>query len=394
MPTIITMNKQQSRQLWVIKFCLKVIYPKYNLSVFLVYLAIKYRIWWQRKLSGVNRMETYRFKTIPQTLANSLLKNTLEYYLPVFVDKCVIISKEQFIQLCSENLYYLDSGVLWLAIKLSSESKKKYKKKNCDIQNSKNDLTLLTSEIYKLLWTDNNSDSLDNIRIVPVVGSHAVPEGKAFSTENEFYNISSTFGLRNQDFEITFHPVPSLEYEPKMATSAEVSLVLNEYELSMEFLREVLGNYFESPKALSVNDVFSIELSAEITGHHLYKYQDLVSSAGKVYFKCKSLTFEEKTDSQKDPLENNKSALPNTNTKEYKNILRTYFIAKSVTQLSMCESLHMLKPKDEFFTIHSSENSKLLHQCPTGLRDKFDKIQETIMPFLNGDISMISQTCL
>ncbi|KOB69766.1 Uncharacterized protein OBRU01_17305, partial [Operophtera brumata] len=382
------MNEQHSRQLWAIKFCLKVIYPKYNLHVFLVYLAIKYRIWWQRKLSGARRMETYRFKTVPQSVANSLLKTTLEDYLPVFVDKCVIISKEQFIQLCSENLYYLDSGVLWLAIKLSSASKKKYKEKNSDKQNTKNDLSLLTSEIYKLLWTDNNSDSLDNVRIVPVVGSHTIPEGEASTTENEFYNISSTFGLKNQDYDITFHPVPSLEYEPKMATSAEVSLILNEYELSMEFLREVLGNYFESPKALSVNDVFSIELSPEITGHHLYKYQDLVASAGKVYFKCKSLTFEEKTDSQKDPLDNDKSTLLNNKTKENKNILRTYFIAKGVTQLSLSESLHMLKPKDEFFTIHSPENCDLLHQCPTGLRDKFDQLQETIMPFLNGDIRM------
>lgn len=382
------MNEQQSRQLWVVKFCIKVVYPKFNLYVFLVYLAVKYRIWWQRKLTGVNIMETYRFKTIPQHVANSLLKNTLEDYLPIFVDKCVIISKESFIQLCSENLYYLDNGVLWLVMKLSSESKRKFKENN-DKKNTKNNLNLLTSEMYKLLWSDNNCDSLDHVRIVPVVYSTNISEGEAFTTENEFYNISAMFGLRNKDFTVTFHPIPAVEYEPKMATSAEVSLILNEYELSMDFLREILSNYFETPKALSVNDVFSIELSPEITGHHLYKYQDLISEAGKVYFKCRSLTFDQKTDSQKDPIEeNNKSinkrALSNDSTKE--NVMRTYFIAKGKTQMSMTETLHMLKPKDEFFN-YASENNNLLHQCPAGLKDKFDHIQESIQPFLNGDLS-------
>lgn len=388
------MNKEQSRQLWVIKFCLKVVYPKYNLNAFLVYLGVKYRIWWQSKLSGAKRMETYRFKTIPQHAARSLLKTTLEEYVSVFVDKCVIISKERFIHLCCENLYYLDNGVLWLAMKLSRDCKIKFKEKKIDKPITKNNLNLLTSEIYKSLWTDNNSDSLDKIRIVPVVGSNTIPEGEAFTTENEFHNISSTFGLKNNDFEITFHPIPSLEYEPKMASSAEVSLILNEYELSMEFLREVLGNYFESPRALSVNDVFSIDLSPEIAGNELYKYQNLVSVVGKVYFKCTTLTHEEKKEKKDNPTDQidkteNESTPSKITTKENENIIRTYFIAKGVTQMSMAESLHMLKPKDEFFVFQGSDNSSVLHQCPTGLKEKFDQIQETIQPFLNGDISNI-----
>lgn len=374
------MNKDISIKLWVVKFCIKVAYPKYNHYTFLVFLAIKFKIWWMKTQSGTKSMDKFQLKTVPSYLAKLLVKNEVEDNLPVVVDKCIIIAKEQYIQLCSENLFYRDNGVLWLTMKLSPEYKRKHKDRQNISQKQTNllkyNLNFVTSEIHKRLWADGGGgNSLENIRIVPVVGSKSVIENIGFTTENELHNISSSFNLDTENIEVTFHPLPSIEYSPKLAAVAEVSLIVNEHDISNEFTKEVLSNHFEVPKLLSVNDVFSIDLTQEITGKYHYKHLDLVQTAEKLYFKCNKLV----TDAE---------AVENKDQKK-DNIVRAYFIVKGVTQLSLGENIHMLKPKDEYFKSQEAENKtyNLLQSCPTGLKQKFDQIQETINPFLTGDIS-------
>lgn len=371
------MNKQINFKLWVIKFCLKVIYPKYNSYTFLVFLAIKYRINKKKEILA-RTMETFEVKAIPQHAMRDLLQDHLDTNLPVLQHKCVLISKEQYIQLCAENLFYLDNGALWLAMKISPKIKLNQKEKaKSNKELLKFNLGFVTSEIHKKLWTDDSSNSHENVRIVPVVGSKLVHDNVALTTENEFSNIVISYDLEtNTNAEVTFHPIPSFEYSPKIAAVAEVSLIVNDYDLSNDFVKEVLSNYFEEPKLVSLNDVFSIDLEPEITVKYHYKYLDLVESAGRLYFKCKKISCLE---AAKEPIE-----------KEH--VIQPYFLIKGVTQLTLGENIHILKPKDQFLKPQKTRNkcNSFLHQCPTGLKHTFEQIQETITPFLTGELSKYS----
>lgn len=366
------MNEKYHQKLWVIKFCLKIVYPKYNYYTFLVFLAIKYRILCQKRKATLSDMDTFEIKTIPLNIAKLLLKERLEDNFPVLVNKCVILGKEQYIQLASENLFYVDNGVVWLAIKLSTEERRKHKQKHLNTKENKFNLHYMTSELHKKLWTDKAKDDIDNIRIVPVVGSKHVSENIAFTNENEFFNIVSCFGLNtNNDVTITFHPMPNLDSSPKIAAVAEVSVIVNDYDLANDFVKEVLNNHFETPKVVSINDVFSVELTPEMTAKYHYKYLDLVESTGQLYFKCRKLSSDVNSTN-----ESNDSIVP------------AYFIVKGVTQLTLGENLHSLKPKDEYFKLEHRRFS-MLHLCPTGLKHKFNQMQETIQPFLTGEMSKV-----
>lgn len=372
------MNNQILFKLWVLKFCLKVIYPKYNFYTFVIFLAIRYRIY-HKKLLSYRTMNKFTVKTAPSHVIRQIVQEHLDDNLPVLLQKCIIISREQYIQLCAENLFYLDNGVLWLAMKITQEVKNKYKRtKEIPKHNSllKYNLGFMTTEIHKKLWNIDSSNSLDNIRIVPVVGSKLVEDDIALTMENECYNIICSYGLNNcQDITVSFHPIPTIDKSPKIAANAEVSLILNDYDLSNDFVKEVLSNHFETPKLVNVNDVFSVELTSNVTTKYHYKYLDLVESAGKLYFKCRKIT----------------SDINSVKTKENsENIVQPFFIVKCVTQLTLGENIHSLKPKDEYFKPQDFDKSmSFLQLCATGLKEKFDQIQETISPFLTGEISKI-----
>lgn len=375
------MNEQISFKLWVIKFCLKVIYPKFNYQTFLVFLAVKYRISYHKKINQRKDMNRFALKSVPLYVQQLLVQEYMEDNLPVVIHKCVIISREEFIQLSSENLFYIDNGVLWLALKLTSKSKKKYEHNNSKNTNEnilKHSLNFVTSEIHKKLWSETSFNNLDNVKIVPIVGSRFVHENVAFTTENEHHSLLSAFGLSNfNDIEVSFHPVPSLECSPKIAATAEVSLVVNDYSfLANDFIKELLSNHFETPKLMSVNDVFSIELTPINTGKFHYKYLDLVENTAKLYFKCNKLDDSVTLNNEGNP------ALKD-------NIIKPYFLVKGVTQLTLGDNVQVLKPKDEFFNINgiSTKNASLMSLCPSGLKQKFNQIQETITPFLTGDLS-------
>lgn len=366
------MNKEIRGKLWVIHFCVKVIYPKFNFYTFMIFLLIKYRIWLEKKSRGVRDMEPFEVKSFPPHLIHNLIKNNLEENFILLKNKCVVISKEQYIQLAVENLFYWDNGVLWLALKLSPEFKNKYKRK---VNSRKKDDTrfkfdFVTSEIQKKLWNANKLTDLEHVRIVPVIGSNLVLKNVVLMTENEFHNITSAFGLRNiESCEIILNAIPSFACSPKIAATAEVSLVINEHDLANTFTKEVLSNYFETPKLVCLNDIFSIELHPKITAKYHYKYLDLVESIGKLYFKCSKVTSEIE---QLHPLSKKSE------------IVQPFFIIKGVTQLTLGESIHVMKPRDQFF---ESRHSTCLQQCPSGLKEKFYQIQETLNPFLNGQIS-------
>lgn len=374
------MNEKISTKLWVIKFCIKVIYPKYNLYTFLVFLAIKYKIY-MKKLLSERAMDEFVMKTAPPHVIRLILKDHLEDNVPVVQHKCIIISREQYIQLCAENLFYLDHGAVWLALKLTPSIKGNHKQMtNISKENKllKYGLGFMTSEIHKKLWMENETSSLEYVRIVPVVGSKLVQDNIALTTENEYYNIVSSYGLDNcKDIKVSFHPVPSLENAPKIAAVAEVSVIINDYDLSNDFVKEVLSNYFEEPKLVNINDVFSIDLTPVITAKYYYKYLDLVESTGKLYFKCIKIASD---------VENAMNL-----SISHQKIVQPYFIVRGVTQLTLGENIHMLKPKDEYFKVQEDgqKNLSFLQLCPAGLKQKFDQIQETIGPFLTGEMSML-----
>ncbi|KAG6455481.1 hypothetical protein O3G_MSEX009205 [Manduca sexta] len=376
------MNKQIALKIWVIRFCIRIIYPKYNFYTFLVFLAIKFRIWHQRKIGTNRNMDVFELKSIPQNLLNLLVKDNLEYNLPIILNKCILISKEQFIQLGSENLFYLDNGVLWLAMKLSPECKKKHKnKKSNSLENSILKLNFMTTEIHKKLWADSTLNNINNSIIVPVIGSKLLTDNVAFTTENEFHNIVSLFDFNNnENINVTFHPVPSFECSPKIAAEAEVSLILNEYDLANDFVKEVLTNYFQVPKLMSVNDTFSVPLTPTITAKYHYKYLDLVESAGKLHFKCRKLISDGEPDSPHKAANHDK-------------VIRPFFVVKGASHLNLGENIHELKPRDQYFKPREIKSIMNLQLCPTGLREKFLQMQDTISPFVTGDINDLS-TCM
>ncbi|RVE43915.1 hypothetical protein evm_011426 [Chilo suppressalis] len=327
-------------------------------------------------------MNNYTIKTIPDYIQRLLIKDYVEYNLPIVMHRCIIISREEFIQLSSENLFYVDNGVLWLALKLTPKIRKKYEHKRSNTKYLNpfiKSLDFVTSEIHKKLFSDHTQNELEAIRIVPIIGSKSVKDNSALTTEQEYRNIVSTFGLGNyDDIQVSFHPVPSFQCSPKIAAAAEVCLVINEYDLSNDFIKEVLSNYFETPKLLSENDIFSIDLTPNITTKYHHKYLDLVETTTKLYFKCKKIS--EGEDQQSDKALN-------------ENVIKPYFIVKGVTQLTLGENLHLIKPKDEYLspkvTFHMN-NMHLLSLCPTGLKQKFNQMQEIILPFLTGDINELS----
>lgn len=381
-------------KLWVIKFCLKIIYPKYNFFTLLVYLAIKYRLYYNKESRLKGNMDVFKIKTTSANVQRLLLRDSIEdtALLNRLATKCMIISKNKFIELASENLFYFDNGALWMALKLSNHCKEKYTRQTQDKKVLKNDLNYVTSEIHRKLWMDESSHSLEKIRIVSVVGSKHLEENVALTSEIEYYNILNSFGLNLKEIEISFHPIPTLDCAPKIATLAEVNLLVNEFDLSSDFLKEILSNHFQVPKLLSTNDIFCIDLVPEITGKYHYKYFDLVQSAGKLYFKCKKIDISS-TMTQIDLESDQNVANHSPNLKYNKDIIKPYFIVKGVTQLSLGENIHSLKPKDEYFkpcNTLSGEKLRLLQSCPYGLKNKFNQIQESINPFLHRDLSELS----
>ncbi|CAB3249279.1 unnamed protein product [Arctia plantaginis] len=312
---------------------------------------------------------------IPVNIAKLLVEDILEENFPVFINKCIIISKEQFIQLASENLFYIDDGVLWLVLKLTSEEKRKHRERSSSNNATKYNFHFMTSELHKKLWNSTTKSQIDNIRIVPVVGSKCVSQNVAFTNESEYHNIISCFGLNMvKDITVSFHPMPNLDSSPKIAALAEVSLIVNEYDLENDFIKEVLNNHFDTPKLMSVNDIFSIDLTPEITAKYHYKYLDLVGSAERLYFKCKTLS----------------NDVNDINNSTRDSAVTAFFIIKGVTQLTLGESIHSLKPKDEYFKLQQNESFQILHLCPAGLKQKFNQMQETIQPFLSGEMNELS----
>lgn len=366
------MKKEDSLKLWVLKLCLKILYPKFNTNTFLVFLAIKSRYYIERGLYG-NSMNNFTLKTLPKKIITSLLKDYIqEDNFAVLSHKCIIIPKDHFIQLTVENFFYKDNGVLWVIMKVAKSCKNKYK--NVDSKNRtswKYNLNAVTSQIHKNFWTDNKSQ-IDYERIVPIIGSKLITENIAYTDENEYLNTILTFGLENKtDINVSFHPITSFEFSPQIAAVAEVNLIVNEYDLENDFLKEILSNHFEVPKAVSPNDIISIDLTPQILSKYSYKYLDLIDSSGKIYFKCKKIQAQEEI------------------TDRHNNIIPTYYIVKGITQLTLGENTHHAKPKNEYFELAGSRHHNIIHLCPDGLREKFNILQETVNLFINGEIGYI-----
>ncbi|KAL4717910.1 hypothetical protein ACJJTC_001328 [Scirpophaga incertulas] len=364
-------------EIWVVKYCLKIIYPKFNSYTFLVFLAIKFRIWFLRKNLNKKNMTDFELKTLPLVIQKKLIKEYQNEYKHVLDDKCIILSRKEFIQLCSENLFYIDNGVLWLALKLTMKTKKEYHQKKLvteDLDTFENRINLLSSQINIQNWINDTNNRLNNIRIVPIVGSTFVKQEAVYTTEQEYSNILHCFGLnQSQNVQISFHSVPSFDCTPKIAKTAEVSLIVNDYDLSNDFVKEVLNNYFQLPKLICENDIFIIELTPNVTARYHYNYLDLVENTAKLYFKCTNI--------------NNNEA---DTTKSGCYIVKPYFIVKGVTQLNLGENLHCVKPRDEYLSMKEVININILNLCPNGLKEKFYQMQDIIMPFLNGDINKLS----
>lgn len=368
------MTEENSHQLWVLKFCLKVLYPKFNIYTFLVFLAIRYRYYTSKGLLTKKKMNIYHMKCLPKHITTSLVKEHVEEeILPVLSHKCIIIPKDQFIQLSVENFFYKDNGVLWVTMKLAPDTKKKLKdKSDCqkDKRSLKYNLDFVTSEIHKKLWITSDPEAFDSERITPLIGSNIVQGNSVYTNEDEFLSIASTFGLDvNTDLSVSFHPITSFEFSPKIAAAAEVSLIVNEFDLENDFIKEVLSNHFEIPKIVSVNDVIGIELTPAIISRYSYKYLDMIQSTKMLYFVCRKLQGDE------------------TVIKTKGKIVKTYYIVKGVTQLTLGENTHATKPHSKYFETESTAgNLCKVHSCPDGLREKFNQIQEAINPFLTGEI--------
>ncbi|GBP85812.1 Peroxisome assembly factor 2 [Eumeta japonica] len=229
------------------------------------------------------------------------------------------------------------------------------------------------------------------MRIMPIVGSKHVPKNKVLATETEFYNIKNTFNLNvddDDDIQISFHPVPSLEHAPKMAETVLVSLLAIEYDLPNDFLKKVLSNHFATPKLISPRDIFIVELTPEITAKFHYKYLDFINSLGRLHFKCRKVS----SDSIN---KNSNENLHSTTISNYDNgIDLPFYIVKGETQLSLGENIHVIKPRDEYFTHgpRMNRNLPLLKSCPNGLRKKFSQMQEALYPFISGVIGDLSSS--
>ncbi|CAG4957484.1 unnamed protein product [Colias eurytheme] len=313
----------------------------------------------------------FNLQSRPESILKSILKEHVsENYLQILGQKCIIIPKDEFIDLCVENFFYVDNGVLWVTLSLTPEEKKRHKTDNNIDKFLK--FSLGTSELHKKLWS-GFVDSVDNERIVAVVGSKLLEENTAYTSESELHNIIASFGLKNtNNIEIAFHPMQTFEMSPKIAATAEVNLIVNDYNLDNDFVKEVLSNYFEKPKLVSVNDIISIDLTPEVTVKYHYKYLDLIESSGKVVFKCSKLSI--KNDDE--------------NTQE--NVIKTFYIVKGVTQLSLGDNTHAMRPKNEYYSLPGNDSLSTTHSCPLGLKGIFNDIQETVLPFLTGDINTLS----
>ncbi|CAH2094674.1 unnamed protein product [Euphydryas editha] len=258
-------------------------------------------------------------------------------------------------------------------MKITREQKRKESTKK-ETTSLKYNLNFVASEIHKKLWCDSKSQ-IESERVVPIIGSHLVEQNVAYTNEDEFLNIISTYGLNNStDVQVSFHPLSSFEFSPKIAAIAEVNLIVNEYDIENDFLKEVLSNHFEIPKVVSQNDIIIIDLTSQITLKYNYKYLDLIESNKKLYFKCTKL-------------QGNKDNNGNIN------VIPAYYIVKGVTQLTLGENTHALKTKNRFFEVDSTRiHTRSLPLYPDGLREKFFQLQETIEPFIDGEIEELSSS--
>ncbi|XP_014371926.2 peroxisome biogenesis protein 6 [Papilio machaon] len=380
------MNEETFFKLWVIKFCIKIIYPKLNPYIFLVYVAIKSNYYFRNCAFNHNSMNKFTMKTIPHYILKSIFKEqTNEDILNVSLHKCIFISQANFIQLCVENIFYRDNGLLWVTLKLTPEEKQHYEEKSMRENSNmlfKYNLNLKTSEIHNKLWTNSKINNSANYRVVPITYSPYVHGNTALVSENEFFNIISCMGINNTDnLGISLHPVPAFECSPKIASAAEVCLIVNDFDLSNDFIKEILSNHFEEPRLVSENDLITIELSPLIMAKYHYKYLDLVENLGMLHFKCVKIT------SDINPATNARTM------KTIDSVVKAFYIVKGVTQLTLGENIHSTKPKYRYFKPQIIYNNlNLMYSCPTGLRSKFNQIQDAVHPFLTGEINELSSS--
>lgn len=370
------MDSQNTIQLCMLKFCLKLVYPNINATIFLVYLAIKYRYFYRTKAITGETIDIYKLKRCPKSTVQKLIRQCVTSDMSkVLGEKCVIISQMHFVLLSAVNFFYRDGGVLWITMKLPSEMRKIIKDQ-ADQKDKyfKSNLDKLTSEIHKRLWPECNEDSLRKLRIVPVIGCKLVPDNIAYTTEEEFANISSSFGLPVlEEIDITFGPLPSYEFGPKIATHSRVNIIENEYPLKRDVLKVVISNYFEVPKLVSVNDVINIDLTPTVLGNQINRTINATKKVLKLFIVCKNLSVDSKKCKRKN------------------DIIHALYIVKGVTEMTLGDNVNVVKPKK---TYCRTENIKQLtfcgaHVCPDGLREKFDRIQESIAPFLTGAIGKL-----
>lgn len=359
------MKEEIKLKIWVIKFCIKVIFPKLNPYTFLVYLAIKANYYLYQCIKNKENMNSFSLKPIPSYILPLLAKEHLkDSNLPLCLHKCIFISQANFIQLSVENIFYRDNGLLWVALKLTPEERKKYKDRKArgSSENAvlKYNFNMRTSEIHKRLWSDSATFNYHSTRIVPVISSPYIHNNVTLVNENEFCNILSSFDINNRDdIKVSFHSIPSLECSPKIAAIAEVSLIVNDFDLSNDFIKEILSNHFVEPRLVSENDVITIDLNPLIMAKYQYKYLDLVESMGMLSFKCTNITSD---------IDINVSS--NQRSKTVDNIKKAFYVVKGVTQLTLGENIHSMKPNQKFLRprIQGAQYSHVVHACPTGLQ--------------------------
>lgn len=156
---------------------------------------------------------------------------------------------------------------------------------------------------------------------------------------------------------ISLFAVPVFQDSAPTVTELKISLVLNPHDCSEDLIRDLLKNYFSTPKFIRLHDIFTTSLK-EHAPESKYYFHD--SKLNKLHFKINYLKTEKNL--------NSGFVVYDTTTMIQENNVNGYIPCRCICDISFTKILNQIE------------------RWPPVLNQKLTEIQSLITPFLQNGI--------
>lgn len=191
---------------------------------------------------------------------------------------------------------------------------------------------------------------------VPVISMPQCEPHCVFLSENCYQNYCSKYKLcDNAQIYVDLQPLTDKQSIPIMANRATVIMIKNAYDLSYDASDEIISKYFSEPRLLHRNHTYEITIGdLSLSTSIETKYFSIFNQLKSIYCRCLHL------ESPNNPYET--SAI----------------VLKGTTILHQATSINYCVPKQHL------DDLCCISALPWGLRQSFDELRSSIMPFVDN----------